>query len=191
MTPRTLGRWIRPRAAALVIALGSAGGVTASDNPPVVVPGPAIYPGAPCPNCVPNTAPVACQNGTCGHAKHGTKCKIVYQTQLRPGACFGYFQTQWNRWEDVCPVPYQGVGLNDAPRVPTRPVAGPQTPLGAPNKLPEVKGPPLIEQKVPTPDPKPMPEPRKDPKGGLDLPKPPALDPMNLPSVPPIPGNLP
>ena len=27
---------------------------------------------------------------------------------LCPGACFGYFPTQWRKWEDVCPIPYAG-----------------------------------------------------------------------------------
>lgn len=29
---------------------------------------------------------------------------------LCPGACFGYFQTQWRKWDDVCPYPYLGIG---------------------------------------------------------------------------------
>jgi hypothetical protein len=26
--------------------------------------------------------------------------------ELCPGACFGYFPTQWRRWEDTCPYPF-------------------------------------------------------------------------------------
>jgi hypothetical protein len=68
-----------------------------------------------CATC--NSAAAACD--TCGKVRksnlfHKKSC-IPYQTQLCPGACFGYFQTQWHRWENVCPIPYQGVGLTDSP----------------------------------------------------------------------------
>lgn len=68
-----------------------------------------------CATC--NSAAAACDS--CGKAKkawfHHHKTCTPYVTHLCPGACFGYFQTQWHRWENVCPIPYQGVGLTDAP----------------------------------------------------------------------------
>lgn len=65
-----------------------------------------------CATC--NSAATACNS--CGKLKkHFHKCCTPYQTTLCPGACFGYFQTQWHRWENVCPIPYQGVGLTDTP----------------------------------------------------------------------------
>jgi len=96
-----------------------------------------------CATC--NSAAAACD--TCGKVRksffHHHKTCTPYQTTLCPGACFGYFQTQWHRWENVCPIPYQGVGLTDAPiRVapPTIPVVpkttGSDVPL--PKSLPMV-----------------------------------------------------
>src|SRR5207302_5122781 len=93
------------------------------------------------------------------------------ETHLCRGACFWYFPTQWHRWEEVCPIPYPGAGLSDAPRIPTPPLTGatittppPRGPVD-PKTLPEPKA---------LPEPKPMPELKnpidpKNPKG--DLPK--------------------
>jgi len=68
-----------------------------------------------CATC--NSAATACDS--CGKVRkghfHHHKTCTPYVTTLCPGACFGYFQTQWHRWENVCPIPYQGVGLTDSP----------------------------------------------------------------------------
>ena len=52
----------------------------------------------------------------------------MYPVTLCPGACFGYFQTQWRKWDEVCPYPYLGVGVSDAMRTPgaapPRPIPG-------------------------------------------------------------------
>jgi len=68
-----------------------------------------------CATC--NSAAAACDS--CGKVRkshfHHHKTCTPYVTHLCPGACFGYFQTQWHRWENVCPIPYQGVGLTDSP----------------------------------------------------------------------------
>jgi hypothetical protein len=156
MTLGSFGRWIRRGAAALVVALGGAGATPASDNPPVVVAGPAVMTAAPCQSCTQPSG--GCATGKCAHFLH-KPCK-PYQTTLCPGACFGYFQTQWNRWEDVCPHPYQGIGLSDAPK-PVTPSVTPPAPLGPPTKT-DPKLPP-IDPKLPTLDPK---------KGGLPQPQP-------------------
>src|SRR4029453_12454050 len=73
---------------------------------------------------------------SCGSCQHGAiraKCdvcgkllgshlhkdkKAPYPVTLCPGACFGYFQTQWRKWDEVCPYPYLGIGVNDSMRIP-------------------------------------------------------------------------
>jgi hypothetical protein len=57
---------------------------------------------------------------TCGKLFTGTffKDKNPYPVTLCPGACFGYFQTQWRKWDEVCPYPYLGMGASDAGRLP-------------------------------------------------------------------------
>lgn len=64
-----------------------------------------------------------CQHGapvggcsTCKHHVLLAKNKTPYQVNLCPGACFGYFQTQWRKWDETCPYPYIGQGVTDAPR---------------------------------------------------------------------------
>jgi hypothetical protein len=54
--------------------------------------------------------------------------KAMYPVNLCPGACFGYFQTQWRKWDEVCPYPYLGIGVNDSMRLPggVTPVAPPR-----------------------------------------------------------------
>jgi len=96
-----------------------------------------------CATC--NSAAAACD--TCGKVHkslfHHHKTCTPYQTTLCPGACFGYFQTQWHRWENVCPIPYQGVGLSDAAVRSGPPVLVPKTtgsdgPIPNPKPLPTV-----------------------------------------------------
>lgn len=70
--------------------------------------------GSDCPTCV---------NGRFGI---GWRKRPTVPT-LAPGACFGYFPTQWNRWEDVCPLPYSG-----APEPPPGPKAAKTAPLPDP-----------------------------------------------------------
>lgn len=71
-----------------------------------------------------------------------------YQVNLCPGACFGYFQTQWRKWDEVCPYPYIGQGVGDAPR-PAAPVVNIPRPGGELNP----------------PRPVPMPGPKKPGEG--------------------------
>jgi hypothetical protein len=92
-----------------------------------------------CATC--NSAAAACDS--CGKARksllHHHKTCTPYVTQLCPGACFGYFQTQWHRWENVCPIPYQGVGLTDAPvrAAPPANVVSPPKTVGSDVPLPK------------------------------------------------------
>jgi hypothetical protein len=108
--------------AVAVTAIGLSGKVMAADQaaaPAIAATPTMVSDFKACESC--NSAAAACDScsklkghlhllGGCGHKK----C-TPYQTTLCPGACFGYFQTQWHRWENVCPIPYQGVGLTDAP----------------------------------------------------------------------------
>jgi hypothetical protein len=111
----------------------------------------------------------ACQGGAVGTAKAGcAKCGKLftggglfhktpnpYPVHLCPGSCFGYFQTQWRKWDDVCPYPYLGMGASDAGRLPGT----------APRPGGELTPPRPVDPKMT--DPK-MPEPKK--VGSLDLP---------------------
>ena len=122
---RFLGR-LAARAAVLVMAVGYVGIAVAADQPVVVAPAAPVVEG--CPTCTDGAAGAPCGRAGCrtcgGKFGHRAGCNPPKPIagQLRPGACFGYFQTQWHRWEDVCPLPYQGVGVNDAPRrLPTVP----------------------------------------------------------------------
>jgi hypothetical protein len=98
------------------------------------------------------------------------KSKTPYQVHLCPGACFGYFQTQWRRWDEVCPYPYLGMGVNDAPRIPGTPMPPPKSGGG------ELAPPRPLDPKVAEPK---TVEPKKG--GGSDLPP--------LP-VPPLPNKF-
>ncbi len=104
--------------------------------------------------------------GSCGTCKHGVfahKNKGPYQVNLCPGACFGYFQTQWRKWDEACPYPYLGQGVSDAPRPPQQVVNVPRPGPG------ELNPPRPVD-----PNPKPM-DPKKP---GGDLP------------IPPVPGKF-
>ena len=116
MTLGSLVRLFSLPVAVAITALGFSGTVRAADQPGTAAAAPTMvgdYLG--CATC--NGAAAACDS--CGKVKkslfHHHKTCTPYQTTLCPGACFGYFQTQWHRWENVCPIPYQGVGLTDAP----------------------------------------------------------------------------
>ena len=184
------------RVAAAAVVFGTAGVSAAADKP---VAAPTVLTAvAPCQTCA---APAGAPCGpTCTAAKPGCptwipgRVKTPYQTKLCPGACFGYFQTQWSKWDDVCPLPYQGQGFTDAPATrttPVTPVRAPVTPVvpvapatADPKKMPEVKG---LDPKF-----------NKDGKPGELLPPRPAgtgTIPMpvgrGVPPIPQVPGGLP
>ena len=166
---------VRTLAGVAAVVLGSAGGAAAVDTPAAPAP---VYAAAPvysvapggCATC--QAAPAAdCGSPGCAtcaqkRAWHHKEC-TPYVTHLRPGACFGYFQTQWHRWENVCPLPYQGVGLNDAPPLPTPAATGSDNPVG-----PGAGAPPSGKSGDPLPNPTKSPE---------NAPKP---DPLPLPPMP-------
>lgn len=158
--------FVRSALGALVVAFAWAGAsaalaadVTAPPPPPAY----GAYGAAPvavgmpgCETCQHGVAKASCS--TCGkmfgkHLLHKDK-NAPFPVTLCPGACFGYFQTQWRKWDEVCPYPYLGIGVNDAPRVPgTMPPPG--TGLAPPRPL----DPKMTDPKMP--DPK---------KGGSDVP---------------------
>jgi hypothetical protein len=172
---------LAPGALALFVSLGSGGAVTAADLPPRVA-APATIPdsGVPCATCnTPSTGGASSTCTSCGKSgcKHHSK---PYVTHLCPGACFGYFQTQWHRWEDVCPLPYQGVGMNDAPTRTTPPIAAP--PVLRPTTDPKTTDPKPKTSDTPLPKPAPVPGTAPD----TTPPVPPKTTPNNLP-IPPLP----
>jgi hypothetical protein len=99
-----------------------------------------------------------CNGAQCDKSRFH-KSKPPYTVNLCPGACFGYFQTQWRSWNDVCPHPYDGGIVSDPMKPPIPPA----------NKNGDV-----------VPPPRPV-----DPKTGMGMP-PPGMGP--LPSIPPYPG---
>jgi hypothetical protein len=184
---RVLGR-LAARAAVTGLAVGYVGLAVAADTPVPVSPAVPVTVD-PCPTCVAGPAGAPCGSAgcrSCSRLGHRAGCNPAKPVagQLRPGACFGYFQTQWHRWEDVCPLPYQGVGANDVPQ--RAPVPGP---------LPIVPGSPRSDAPVPKTIPMavpmgadkggiPMAVPMGTEKGGL----PPMTVPMGKGAIPSIPN---
>jgi hypothetical protein len=158
-------------APAAALALWCSGSVRAADvpakPPPLVVVGTEGAPSGGCSTCA-GPAVGSCNNGACGRhmisLHHHSKEPFV--VNLCPGACFGYFQTQWRKWDEVCPYPYQGVGVGDAPR--------PALPIPT-EKFPKKDG--------ALPEPRPVDPKMKDPK----LPPPPPVS--GLPPIPIIGTN--
>jgi len=152
---RVLGRF-----AVVGLAAGYVGLATAADEPIVVAPAAPVA--DVCLTCTAGPGGASCNLGGCKTC-NGCNPKKPVVGQLRAGACYGYFQTQWHRWEDVCPLPYQGVGLNDAPL---------RAAIPAPPAVPRSDAPPKAG-----PAPMPMINPVPMPKTGL-------------PGVPPPDGKL-
>jgi hypothetical protein len=160
--------------AAFAAALAWSGGAVAlaADVVPPRPIAPAVAGGAPV-IVEREAAPGGC--ATCQHGAAASTCprcskwlswhknKPPFQVTLCPGACFGYFQTQWRKWDDVCPYPYLGTGASDAGRLPGVVPRAP-SPTGAPLTPPRT-----IEPKMPEPK---MPANAAPgiPKGGSDLP---------------------
>jgi hypothetical protein len=126
----TLPKSIFAAAIAVVLAAGSGTNLGAADIPMVPAPVAGQYsqpattvPPGGCPTCAAASSQSmgakSCPN--CGSHWFQHHTKGPYVVNLCPGACFGYFQTQWRKWDDVCPYPYQGIGVSDAPK-PVAPV---------------------------------------------------------------------
>ena len=166
---RMLRRMSAP-AGVLVVMAGVTGSAAAADTPAPPAPAaaappayayqPAALPPHPnCPTC--NAAPAPAPCGDCGtsygHGGKGgwlgfgmfeKKAKPMRVPALCPGACFGYFQTQWTPWCEACPIPYAGHGATDAPppkTPPSQPVtAGGGVPL-RPGEQPKMPAPPATQ----------------------------------------------
>lgn len=134
-------RFVRFASRALSVAV--LGWASASAQAADVVPPPPVVAAAPVaagdPGCA--TCEHGAASGSCATCKHHVllkKNKTPFQVNLCPGACFGYFQPQWRKWDDVCPYPYIGHGVGDAPR-PAAPVINVPRPggeLSPPRPLP-------------------------------------------------------
>jgi hypothetical protein len=169
----------RPVAPAVVGAPPALGGAG-----PVIVEGEAA-PGG-CATCQHGAAAGTCSRCAKWLALH--KHKGQFPVTLCPGACFGYFQTQWRKWDEVCPYPYLGTGVSDALRVPG--------PVVAPKAGSELNPPRTLDPKA---APK-MPEPKKLGAAPVGVPAPkaaPAAAPVlksyavsDLPPIPPAPSKF-
>jgi hypothetical protein len=159
---RALSR-LAARAAALGLAAGYVGLAVAADEPARVAPAaPAVAAPEICPTCTAGDARAPGGKAGCARCGHRAGCnpKKPVVGELRPGACFGYFQTQWHRWENVCPLPYQGVGIPDAPQglplpgsTGITPKAAPVPKSDAPMPLPMNTTPPTKTGTAPAPTP--------------------------------------
>jgi hypothetical protein len=172
----TISARIRRWAFALAAALGTTTAARAADETPAApaVAAPAIG-AAGCATC--NGAAPAAGCASCGRHLGGfiAAKRAPYVPSLCPGACFGYFQTRWNKWDDVCPLPYAGAGVSDAPP----PAAGyvPPAPQPLPQPLPM---PPKSDTK---PETAPTPKKLGD---GTENPRPmPSTLPTPIPPLPP------
>lgn len=121
---------------------------------------PAVGTCATCGNSGPTVGCSTCGKLLRGHARFGHKNSGPFQVTLCPGACFGYFQTQWRKWDDVCPYPYLGTGVSDAPKPPAPVLPKGGAPLTPPRPVEPKMGEP---KKVPLPIPG-VPEPMPTPK---------------------------
>ena len=141
-----LARWAS-RAAAVAAFAWTGASAPAADvtppPPPVVAPGAVSVGGAPgCETCQHGVAGGCATCGKLGGLMHKDwlhKNKGPYPVTLCPGSCFGYFQTQWRKWDDACPYPYLGIGVGDAPRTMTPPGTGLPQPRPIDPKMPEPK----------------------------------------------------
>jgi hypothetical protein len=106
-----------------------------------------------------------CNAARCGGSRFH-KARPPYPVTLCPGACFGYFPTQWRKWDEVCPTP-NNTGMMLDPMKPPLPPSSDDMP---PEKPKNGNG---------VPPPRPV-----DPKGGMPGP----LPVSSLPTIPPYPG---
>ena len=188
MTPNSRS-WTRKALglAALALLGGGAGRLAAADAPlPPAPPAGMVMAEAPaeggCASCSGDPAGrPGILHGLHLGIGHGHKVTVP---QLCPGACFGYFQTKWTRWEDACSHYYQGVGVSDGPKPPIpalTPVAPGKAaagtaPMPLPVPKPETKRPAAFD---PMPTPMPMVVPPTAPAPGTS------------PLVPPVPPTSP
>jgi hypothetical protein len=177
--------------AAVICACAASGRVGAADVPNVSVysNSPAALSAGPCVSqngCASGAGGVsrytagvrgvpACTGSSCESRFQKLNKKEPYAVNLCPGACFGYFQTQWRSWDEVCPT--QGTIVDMKPPAPYLPPASDRPPQ-------EMK---KNGENVPPPRP-------VDPKMGMGRPLPPPTVVPSfpattaLPQIPPYPG---
>src|SRR5262245_4767778 len=126
-----------PSSALLALLLGSTD-LQAADAPtsprgPVIV---VTASSGGCATCE-SIAPAAGNCASCGptHPSILQRHRSPSETNLCPGSCFGYFPTQWRKWEEVCPASYPGAITTD----PHPPVPYPMIPPSS-DKLPKKSG---------------------------------------------------
>jgi hypothetical protein len=104
----------RTLTAALVLGLAWAAQARAGEGTPAVI----VHPGGACTACevLPSTrAKPYHENPLLKHRKPLPPMTVT----LCPGACFGYFPTQWRSWEDACgPFPHGPAGPGVTPMIP-------------------------------------------------------------------------
>src|SRR5262245_24436037 len=112
-------------AASVAVAMWAGGSALAAD----VSPAPNAAPATSYPSAFAAGGCASCESGqvTSGSSHLGKihqlrRARPLYQVNLCPGACFGYFQTQWRKWDEVCPYPYSGVGPGNQSNPPTGPL---------------------------------------------------------------------
>ena len=133
------------KVAAVAVLTACAGSVSAADvTPPVTYPAAPVTVGAMpgCESCqhgIPAASCTTCGKATFGRGWMAHKQKPPFQVNLCPGACFGYFQTQWRKWDEVCPYPYLGHGVSDAGRLPGTVPPRPGTQLMPPRPVDPTK----------------------------------------------------
>lgn len=123
-----------------------------------------------------------CNTGDCDTTRfQGHRQKDPYVVNLCPGACFGYFPTQWRSWEEVCPT---GVAIDPHKAVP------PYVPPASDRPLPDMKLPDVKKNGDGVPAPRTV-----DPKTGMGATLPPpsvSVMPSStggvLPTIPAYPG---
>jgi hypothetical protein len=157
---------IRLFVAAALATMGLAactGSAAAGDVPPrIVAPvpvsvfdtsSPSASPAPGCATCVGGVGSGCVSRGAALGRIH-YQYKAPYTTQLAPGGCFGYFPTQWRKWDEVCPQPQPVVvPVPVTPSVPPRTVE-PKMPEPVP---PGLKNGGSDLPPIPVPPPRPIP----------------------------------
>ena len=105
------------------------------------------YPAATMPFAAVSPGCSSCQTKTGFFSKH-RPCDGRAMS-INPDTCFGFYHTQWSRWEDVCPIPAP-------PGIPAAPVIAPTVVVPA-KPAAEPKAKELKNSDAPLPRPSPLP----------------------------------
>ena len=100
----------------LILMSGVPGRQSQASDMPTGTPAVMIMPGGNCAACevVPRSATKMRSTATKPNFLD-KRCPLPPKTvTLCPGACFGYFPTQWRKWEDTCPYPFTTTPIRDS-----------------------------------------------------------------------------